>query len=119
MAAVLNLKKRNQVQTQTTENREPSKYWINVGYEVENPETGEIVFISLPFGIPLDSMRKVVGSNQLAEAKNWLLDSILEHMRSMKPGESQVVTNLQVQLRVAAEPKDVDPSQNPFIRGIF
>ena len=64
-------------------------------------------------------MRKVAGSSQIAEAKNWLLETILEHMKEMKPGESEIIENLQIQLRVASEPKDVDPSQNPFIKGIF
>lgn len=116
--AVLNLK-RNSQNSQAQENREPSKYWVNVGYEVENPETGETTFVSLPFGLPLDNMRKASGSSQLSEAKNYLLESIMEHMKSMKSGESEVITNLQIQLRVAAEPKDTDPTQNPFIKGIF
>lgn len=117
--AVLNLKRNSQAQ-QNSETREPSKYWINIGYTVQNPETGEDMFISLPFGLPLDSMRKVAGSSQIAEAKNFLLETILQHMKEeMKAGESDVITNLQVQLRVASEPKDTDPSQNPFIKGIF
>ena len=114
--AVLNLKRNSQTQ----ETREPSKYWINVGYSVTNPETGEETFVSLPFGLPLDNMRKASGSSQLSEAKNFLLESILQHMKEeMKPGQSEIIENLQIQLRVASEPKDIDPSQNPFIKGIF
>lgn len=116
--AVLNLKRNSQAQAQQ-ETRESSKYWVNVGYTVQNPETGEDIFISLPFGLPLDSMRKVTGSSQIAEAKNFLLETLLEHMKGMKPGESEIIENLQIQLRVAAEPREVNPDENPFIKGIF
>lgn len=119
MATVLNLKRNSQAQQAQAE-RSPSMYWVNIGYEVANPETGETTFVSLPFGLPLDSMRKVAGSSQLAEAKNFLLESLLQHMqKEMRPGESQIISNLQVQLRVASEPKAANPEENPFIKGIF
>lgn len=119
MATVINLKRNSQAQQAQAE-RSPSMYWVNIGYTVQNPETGEDMFISLPFGLPLDSMKRVAGSSQIAEAKNFLLETLLQHMKEeMKPGQSEIVSNLQVQLRVASEPKVANPEENPFIKGIF
>lgn len=83
------------------EDREPSQFWLNVGVETEDEE---YPFLSVPMGIPLDSVQplKVSGKNekfkQFRAAQNDLLSQIMEIAQSLKPGEDAVI-NLKAQVR--------------------
>lgn len=107
--------------------------WINIGYsvDVEITDTNgnksvETQFISLPVGLPVDTMEPVKTNSSNATfaamqaAKNELLKSIIAAGQGMQPGEAQLV-NLQVQLRRVNEESAVvsHPDTNPFIRSDF
>lgn len=73
-----------------------AQLWLNIGYEVEVEENGELVkkFISLPVGLPLDQIEKLKISgrnedfNDLQRARNALLDELLEGAKEIKAGEA-------------------------------
>lgn len=105
------------------DDRPKAQYWLNVGYEAPNILEGEekARFISLPVGIPLDTMEpaKVSGQNQVwlqqQAARNDLLEQLMEQAQSLAPGETKVLT-IQIELRhVAEDAAPVDPAKNVFI----
>lgn len=95
--------------------RPQAKFWLNIGYsmEVEAVENGKVVgkenrFISLPVGIPLDTMEPVsTKSNSedyrnLQSARNSLHDQIMAAVANLPAGESKIL-NLQVEVRRVKE----------------
>ena len=75
-----------------------AQYWLNIGYvsDETDAETGETRFVSLPFGIPLDTQKRL-GTKQANRdlaafyaARNDLLDQLLEVGASLKPGEDAI-----------------------------
>lgn len=70
--------------------------WLNVGATLVIE--GKPTFISLPLGIPLDTMKEAKGTGAYAQAKNTLLASILEMSNSVNSGDSKVITGLEVQM---------------------
>lgn len=102
-ASVLNFNRRQAAQSSTDgePKKDPASIWLNLGYwtEMERHDTGEIdqVFISLPFGIPLDTMTRkgtdrVSGFKlDLAEGANQLLDDVIAMAASIEPGEEKTV----------------------------
>lgn len=109
-------------QVNTTETvREPSKYWLNVGYTVDGADE-KFGFVSLPLGIALDAVEpfQVRGQNEEFKmfrfAQNDLLAEIRDAAASLQPGEA-ITLNLQVQLRrVTEDATAVAPDANPFKR---
>lgn len=105
------------------EERKVPDFWVNVGYEMPDPETGENVFISLPVGINIDDLqpRKLNATdpriNQINAARNHLLRVLQEDAANMEAGTSVILDFLQVQLlRRTQEGKGVlDTNANPFI----
>lgn len=103
------------------EDKPKSQLWINVGYSIE--VNGEQVFVSVPMGIPLDSIKELPTNtrnaefNLLNQARNQLLADITSASEDLEGGESHVL-ELEVQLRRID--KEVDPlpagSDNPFLR---
>ena len=90
--------------------RVSAKVWLNIGFVSEfKDEDGKNVFISLPKGIPLDTMADIkVGNkdsdyNNILQTKNDLKAMLLKAAESMQPGERQVI-NLQVEIYKVAEP---------------
>ncbi len=81
--------------TQTNEKQE-AFLWLNVGATLVIE--GKPTFISLPLGIPLDTMKEAKGTGAYAQAKNTLLASILEMSNSVNSGDSKVITGLEVQM---------------------
>lgn len=86
-----------------------AQFWLNIGYVAEGtakPEEGkDDMFVSLPIGIPLDTMELLKTNssnpefNDLQGARNDLLSQILEHAKAtLKPGED-LVFNIQGQIR--------------------
>lgn len=126
MTMKLNLKKPSS--TATTDARPKSEFWLNVGYvvEVDTDEGPVDRFVSLPFGIPLDTMKplEVSGSSDvfayLRMAQNDLLESLLEAAQQLQPGESRVLgagDQLSIEIRrVKGERTDLKPGANPFAR---
>ena len=103
------------------EEKVKSQLWVNVGYSIE--VEGESVFISIPMGIPLESVKELVTNtrnvefNQLNQARNQLLADILAASEDLESGESHVL-ELEVQLRRIDKEADPLPtgSVNPFLR---
>lgn len=106
-----------------SEEFEPSKLWLNIGWTIENPETGEEEFIPLTKGVPLDSMEKLKIFNsqtefaQKAKAINKVIDSLKAKGESMAEGEGEILPKLSVQLRRRKE--TVDDEGNEDMSGNF
>ena len=107
--------------------REPEKYWVNIGYSVEmvDESTGEsrVGFVSLPYGIPLSSVQpeKMTNSakmNALLGAKNDLLEQFKAAAEALEPGEVRTL-QLEVQIRHVGEKVIVESDENPFIKNVF
>lgn len=105
--------------------RPKAELWINLGYESDhiNEETGKPYFISLPQGIPLDTMEPAdtnIRSPEFAairNAQNSLLEQLQEHFKNLAPGEDSFVANIQVQVRrVKAPVAPIDPANNPLVK---
>ena len=101
--------------------REPSKFWLNVGYRVDGADE-KFQFVSLPLGIALDAVEpfQVRGQNeefkQFRFAQNDLLAEIRDAAASLSAGES-ITLNLEVQLRrVSEDAVAIAPEANPFKR---
>lgn len=100
-----------------------SKHWLNIGYSVAGAgEDGSDMFVSLPYGIPLDAMEQVKTASKNADfhafqcARNDLLAQLQEFAKGLKPGE-EVIIELAVQLRhVNEEVADLPASENKFAR---
>lgn len=107
--------------TAVVEEKVKSQLWVNVGYSIE--VNGEQVFVSIPMGIPVDSVKELPTNtrnaefNLLNQARNQLLADITAASEDLEGGESHVL-ELEVQLRRVD--KEVDPlpagSDNPFLR---
>ena len=107
--------------TTIVEEKVKSQLWVNVGYSVE--VNGELVFVSIPMGIPLDSIKELPTNtrnaeyNLLNQARNQLLADIASGAEDLEAGESHVL-ELEVQLRRIDKEPDPLPtgSTNPFLR---
>jgi hypothetical protein len=123
----------NPSNAQRTYDRPKAELWMNIGYstEIENAETGKVEhrFVSLPRGIPLDTMEKVPtdSRNQLVAAfqgaRNDLLEQIMDAAKHLEPGEEKIIGEaggLQLQIRrVTGKARAVRPSGNPFRRPVM
>lgn len=86
-----------------------AEFWINIGYESDSvDEHGTHRFVSLPMGLPLDTMKLVetkssnAGWAEFQAAKNDLHAQIMEAAKSLKAGDA-VNLNLTIQLRRVAD----------------
>lgn len=123
----LNLKK-PALNTVATEPQTKSEFWLNIGYQVavETDNGVEERFVSLPFGIPLDTMKPyeiTTASDAFAYlrmAQNDLLEAIMEVAHSLKQGESKVISagdQLAVEIRrTRTSRNDLKSDENPFAR---
>lgn len=93
----------------------PSLTWVNVGYytTVTNDEgIEEEVFVSLPVGIPMDSVKTLPTDtrsnflNELNQAKNDLTKQLKAVFDEMESGSSKKTTALSIQLFKAEERLD-------------
>ena len=107
--------------------KDKSQVWLNVGINLPmtKPDgTTENVFISLPFGLALDTMTKAEakGNNteyaHMVQAKNWLLEQLQSAGEKLEPGQSNIINGLELQLRRVGEAAVVDPTDNPFMRSL-
>lgn len=103
------------------EEKVKSQLWVNVGYT--QVVDGVNVFVSIPMGIPLDSVKELVTNtrnvefNQLNQARNQLLADILAASEDLEAGEDHTL-ELEVQVRrIDKEPEPLAAgSVNPFLR---
>lgn len=106
---------------QAAEQREPEKYWLNIGEFAEyEDETGEVVrqFIGLNYGIPLTSVPAMKKSsnphwNAICDAKDGLHQQLMELAQKLEPGET-LEFPITVQLRHVGEAPEVAAEDNPF-----
>lgn len=107
-----------------------AQIWLNIGYLVPATDTREERFVSLPVGIPLDTMEKVStrSSNTdfalFQQARNDLFDQIMEQANRLAPGEYYVMecqNGLAIQIRrVNAETEVAAPAEgNPYGLQLF
>ena len=89
------------------EKKAAAMIYLNIGITIPLPnQQGEMVdtFVSLPYGLPLDTMSKMVakGNNQewntLVELKNGLLQALTSLGNSQEPGTGKVIPKLDVQV---------------------
>ena len=105
---------------QSNNDREPSVYWLNIGTEVEI--NGVKKFVSLPMGIPFDSLqvKPYKGNNteyaEFVAIQTQLVNAIREQFVNIPAGESRKLESKQLvmELRHAAAPTEtpVVPSLN-------
>lgn len=94
--------------------RTPELLWINVGYWVTG-SNGEPLFVSLPLGIALTSMKEAIGSSDLAKAKNNLRNDLIAFGMGLAPGETSPLPELELQLRRVDEEHRDMPTEIPRI----
>lgn len=120
-------------QQQAPANERPkANFWLNIGYmvqlqvEVDGKVQTEDKFVSLPTGIPLDTMEKVSTQSSNTEyaafqsARNDLLDQIMDVAKTLEPGEQKIVGGseggLAIQVRrVSDERAPIAADSNPFV----
>lgn len=115
----------NKPATTSNTDKPKAQFWLNIGYDSGvQDEHGNSRFINLPQGIPLDSQDHLPTNSRnnefaaMQSARNDLLDQILEHAKTLKPGE-ECMLNLQIQLRRVNEDQGPIPADaNPFARKI-
>lgn len=104
------------------DDRPQADIWLNVGYTATDGE-GEDVFIGLPMGIPLDTMKespmrgKDEGFRQVLQAKNSLLETVQKAAAELKPGQEEMI-NLQVQIRRVSKTEEPAAGDNPLLGGL-
>lgn len=99
-----------------------AKFWINIGYDSGvMQEDNTTRFVSLPQGIPVDTQEPVnikssnADYSKFQQARNHLLEKVIELGEGLEPGESRMV-NLQIQLRrVVDEVEETPEIENEFI----
>lgn len=100
-----------------------AQVWLNVGMTVpiqnENGEVEEIS-ITLPLGIPIDTqesaeMTNSAKMNQLRQAKNYLLETLQEAGKALKPGESEPVNGLELSLFRVGKREAPVAGDNPLL----
>lgn len=108
--------------TSAKEEKQQAMVYLNVGITIPMPNAeGEVVdtFVSLPFGLPLDTMTKMVAKgnnahwNAMVDLKNGLLEALTTLGNAQEAGTGKVLPKLEVQIfhrKEASEP--VAPSAN-------
>lgn len=88
--------------------RESAKIWINLGIMIDGN------YITLPLGLPLDTMRENKISNNDSDFNkrmalgNTLRAKLLEKAESIKPGETVELEGFTIQLRKVNESSSVE-----------
>ena len=108
--------------TSAKEEKQQAMVYLNIGITIPMPNAeGEVVdtFVSLPFGLPLDTMTKMVARgnnahwNAMVDLKNGLLEALTTLGNAQEAGTGKVLPKLEVQIfhrKEASEP--VAPSAN-------
>ena len=110
--------KGNNAPANTQQPRKNSEFWLNVGVMAGDE------FISLPTGLPLDDMKPARANtnnaewNQIAQAKNTLLEQLQMIASQLEPGK-EVTLSLEVQLRRAAKNDEPEKNDNPLAAAVM
>ena len=117
--------------TAVKEDRPKANLWLNIGYsvEVDTAEGVEQRFVSLPVGIPLDTMEPLPTNSRNADfaafqaARNNLHDQFMAVAAKLQPGEEKIIglgdSGLALQIRrVNQESAPVPTEQNPFVAAL-
>lgn len=104
-------------------NKPKAQLWLNIGYDSGvKDESGETRFVSLPVGIPVDTMEALPTNSRNKEyaqfnaARNNLHEQIMAVAAGLEAGESRIL-NLQIQLRrVNEDAPDVGTEDNAFAK---
>lgn len=115
----------------TASDKPKAALWLNIGYHVPVEVTAadgttsmENRFVSLPVGIPVDTMQLLPENSQnlvyaaFQSARNELLKLIIAAGANLGDGEERPIA-LEIQLRrVSAPQAPIAPDTNPFIKQI-
>ena len=108
--------------TEAKAEKQQAQIYLNIGITIPLPNAqGEVVdtFVSLPFGLPLDTMTKMVSKgsntqwNAMVDLKNGLLEALTTLGNAQEAGTGKVLPKLEVQIfhrKEASEPEA--PSAN-------
>ena len=100
-----------------TTSAKKAELWLNFGipkkYQSSTGEEKEIL-VSLPYGLPVDTMSRLTGSGMLDKAKNSLLEQLIAKGKELEEGE-EVVIPLQVRLRRCSSQPAPKSGENPFM----
>ena len=120
-----------QANTSSKDDRPKAQFWLNIGYPVTvKTEAGEEQrFVSLPTGIPLDTMEALATNSRNAEfaafqaARNNLHEQFMAVAAKLQPGEEKIIglgdSGLALQIRrVNEEAAPVSAEQNPFVAAL-
>lgn len=114
-----------------TNDKPKVQVWINIGYTIPGPNAGDDdIFVSLPTGIALDTMKPVSAKSNNTEyadfqaARNDMLTQFMEIAGQLKPGEAtvyQAAGGLAIQIRRVQEEMEetVVNETNAFARDLF
>jgi len=115
----------NDKTSNNSDERTPSEFWMNIGVTIpvqKEDGTTEMTHVSLPVGLPLDSMQEqaVKGKSKdwrnLVQAKNGLLRFVKTQAEALEAGDSKVLENFTVELRRTPAAQSAEPSiDNPLI----
>lgn len=104
-----------------------AQFWLNFGY-IQGEGTENETFVSLPMGIPLDTMDPVRVPNnpntefaQLQAARNNMLEQFIELASVLEPGAYHIIRtegDLAIQIRRVATEQEAPATDesNPFAR---
>ena len=108
--------------TSAKEEKQQAMVYLNIGIHVPMAnEKGELVdtFIALPFGLPLDTMTKMVARgnnahwNAMVDLKNGLLERLIALGNAQEAGTGKILPKLEVQIFHRKEaPESTAPSAN-------
>jgi len=111
--------------TTARDDRPAAQVWLNIGINVDmsNPETGETetVFVSLPLGLPVDTMEPLAmrGSNanwaNMVQAKNYVLEELQKMAAGVAPGEGEFVDGLKIQIKRVGTAAAPAQGENPLL----
>lgn len=113
--------------TEARTERPQAKVWINIGVTIGVPQAdGTVVdtFVSIPAGIPLDTMEPMVGRGNsadyaaLVQAKNWVLSQLQTAAEDIKAGEDQLVEGLEVRIRRAGVAQAPAEGENAILTAL-
>lgn len=100
--------------TSTAATKKKGEIYLNVGFKVTDPSSGEVATIYLPFGMDLESMPALAVSgsdeNQLRnQLRNQLINDLVSQGKTMEPGTSKVfdASVIEVELRRKNSVKDI------------
>lgn len=92
--------------TNTAPAKKKGEVYLNVGFKITDPSSGEVATVYLPFGMDLESMPNlnVTGSdeNQMRnQLRNQLINELVNQGKAMEPGTAKVfdASVIEVELR--------------------